>query len=638
MRQIFLVICVILSTNATAQETVLMERSATERVGNWYLTNQSAAQINAFADEQNARPIDIDVVGTNPLRFDVSFVSDSGVHEATWNWRYDMNEAGLNAFAERTNSRVIDLETYMIGNERRFAAVFRQNSGSDAVGWRWGYGMTRDGLRNVYNRYDMRIVDIERYVDGGTTLYAAVMVDNTGARETDWFWFRDQTLDGVVANMRRTGMRVLDMERHGTGRNTRYTTVLVPFSPGQRAWHYYGITQDEVTHMAVRHSSRVIDLERGPNGRFDVQLLDNGLNQSGDCDGRLSHFGDGLAALMKREAIPGAQIAVVKDNRLVYSCAYGVADVDTLERVTPQSLFRIMSVSKLLTKSALLHLEKAGDLDLDDPMLIALGKLAPKGPPADPRLTHTTVKHLMDMEGGFVPSDRYDPTLSQPSVAADMGVTAPVSCFAITQYVIENFELSYFPGGGRNRGLSDATRYSNLSYCILQQIVRAVSGDRYQTYVRNEILRPAGVTAMSIGRGRQSERKDGEVTYYDQPFAAPISSQYPADAGPVPRPYSFVVEAMAGHGGWIASANDLVRYAAYTPTDPGSSTTFYGALNGTRSVLKEVGDVYVAIVWNASPVNSGWSVVDEFGGLVEDGVDAVTTWPARDLWANYGYP
>lgn len=297
-----------------------------------------------------------------------------------------------------------------------------------------------------------------------------------------------------------------------------------------------------------------------------------------------------------------------------------------------------MSVSKLLTRSALMHLQGSGELNLDDPMLVALGPLAPVGPPADARMTHATVNHLIDMDGGFLPADRYDPTLAQTTVAADMGVAAPVSCFAIMQYVIEDFELSYFPGGRRSRGLSYSDAYSNLSFCILQQIVRAASGVSYQRYVREEILRPAGVTAMVVGRGRQLQQRPGEVTYYDQPFAPLVTSQYPQDANPVPRPYSYVVEAMAGHGGWIASANDLVRYAAFTPTGPGGATTFFGSLNGTRSVLKEEGDVFVAIVWNASPSDSGFDVVAEFGGLIENGIDAVTIWPSRNLWAEHGYP
>ncbi|MEM8916108.1 MAG: hypothetical protein AAGC83_09745, partial [Pseudomonadota bacterium] len=124
------------------------------------------------------------------------------------------------------------------------------------------------------------------------------------------------------------------------------------------------------------------------------------------------------------------------------------------------------------------------------------------------------------------------------------------------------------------------------------------------------------------------------------PFKAPRTSPYSQDSDAKPRPYTYVVEAMAGHGGWLASANDLVRYAAFTPTRPNGSgnTVWFGSLNGTRSVLKQEGDVYVAINWNASPSGSDFDLVDDFGGLVENGVAAVSTWPTRDLWLEYGYP
>ncbi len=638
---LFTAICAVPAPRATAQETVLVERSDTTRVANWYFTNQSEAQINRRARDLGARPIDIDVVGTDPMRFDVSFIADSGPHAASWNWRFGMSEAGLNTFADETNSRVLDLETYVVDGRRRFAAIFKSNTGADAVDWRWGFDMSRDGMIAVYNRYNMRLIDIEPYLVNGRTRYAAVMVDNTGARETAWNWFRDQSQQGVIGNMTDTNMRVLDVERHGIGRNTRFTTILVPWSPGQQTWNYYNITRAEATHMLRRHGSRLIDIERAGNGRVDIQLLDNGYAQSGHCGGRLRHFGEAMRALMKQNAIPAGQIAVVKDDRLVYTCAYGLADVDALEQVTPASRFRVMSVSKLLTRSAIRHLEAAGALETDETMMSALGDRMPDGPINDARMALTTVNDLMRMDGGFLPADRYDPTLSQTAVAADMGADAPLGCFQIMQYAIEDFTLSYDPGERLEEDppLSFTDAYSNLSYCILQQIVRGASGVRYQKYMRDEILSPAGVTAMAIGRGRLIDRKDGEVVYYDRPFAPRVTSQYPQDADPVSKPYSFVVEAMAGHGGWIASANDLVRYAAFTPTDPGANTTFFGSLAGTRSMLKEEGDVFVAINWNATPSQPDFDVARVFGSLVEAATDAVgDTWPTRDLWAEYGYP
>ncbi|MEM7441607.1 MAG: serine hydrolase, partial [Pseudomonadota bacterium] len=56
--------------------------------------------------------------------------------------------------------------------------------------------------------------------------------------------------------------------------------------------------------------------------------------------GRLAHFGNRLSSLMKLNAVPGAQIAVVKANRLVYSCALGVASLESGTHVEPDHLFR----------------------------------------------------------------------------------------------------------------------------------------------------------------------------------------------------------------------------------------------------------------------------------------------------------
>ncbi|MEM8915330.1 MAG: serine hydrolase, partial [Pseudomonadota bacterium] len=554
---------------ANAQETVLTERADTSRTGNWYVTDRSAQQLGTFIDDRKARIVDLDIASTNPLRFDASLVSNSGSHASGWWWLFGQTEAQLNAFLDEKNARIIDLETYRVGNRRLFAAVMKPNKGADKVRWEWRFGMSRDGMVNFYNEHNFRLVDIERYRENGRTRFAAVMVDNTGARKTDWFWFRNQTLQGLVRNMNDKKMRVLDVERHGTGSNTRFTTILVPYSPGQRAWHYYNISGDDVTHMALRHGSRITDLERRNNGRFDVQLLDNGYPRDGHCGGRLRHFSQGLRDLMKRHAIPAGQIAVVKDQRLVLSCAYGLSDIDAIEPATPQNLFRVMSVSKLLTLSAIRHLEGAGELDRDDLMIDALGNRAPNGPFADNRMNDISVQNLMDMDGGFVASDRYDPMVDQFSAAEDMGQATPLTCRQIMVFAITDFDLSFDPGvftdgnTGNDPAFTPRQTYSNLGYCILAQIVRATSGQGYQNYVRDQILKPAGVTAMVVGRGREASRKDGEVAYYDEPFKAPRTSPYSQDSDAKPRPYTYVVEAMAGHGGWLASANDLVRYAAF---------------------------------------------------------------------------
>ncbi|WP_223427536.1 hypothetical protein [Tateyamaria pelophila] len=152
---------------------------------------------------------------------------------------------------------------------------------------------------------------------------------------------------------------------------------------------------------------------------------------------------------------------------------------------------------------------------------------------------------------------------------------------------------------------------------------------------------------MAIGQGRLAKREQGEVMYYDVPFAASVDSRYPADTEKMPRPYAIVVEAMAGHGGWISSANDLVHYGAFA-----NGGSFEGAIVGTRSVLLQKGKTYVAINLNASPTNHSdlnWGsnrpgpvrVNPPDFSLLEfatEWINDTASWPARNLWSDYRYP
>ncbi|MEO7467151.1 MAG: serine hydrolase domain-containing protein, partial [Sphingobium limneticum] len=81
----------------------------------------------------------------------------------------------------------------------------------------------------------------------------------------------------------------------------------------------------------------------------------------------LELYFDGIIPYALEQAgIPGAAVSVVKDDRMVFAKGYGVADVKTGRRVTPgATLFRIGSISKLLTWTAVMQLAEQGKLDLD---------------------------------------------------------------------------------------------------------------------------------------------------------------------------------------------------------------------------------------------------------------------------------
>src|SRR6478672_6855504 len=93
-----------------------------------------------------------------------------------------------------------------------------------------------------------------------------------------------------------------------------------------------------------------------------------------------------MGDLMARWQLPGGQLALAKDGRLVLNLGYGLADVERKEPVQPTSLFRIASVSKAITAVAVLRLVDAGQLALDDAVFPLLALTPPPNATVDPRL------------------------------------------------------------------------------------------------------------------------------------------------------------------------------------------------------------------------------------------------------------
>jgi N-acyl-D-amino-acid deacylase len=87
-----------------------------------------------------------------------------------------------------------------------------------------------------------------------------------------------------------------------------------------------------------------------------------------------------------------------------------------------------------------------------------------------------------------------------------------------------------------------------------------VTGQSYDAYVKKNVLEPMGITKMTLGRSLRENREKDEVTYYGVP--KPVKPVFESIKDDVPAPYgSFNLEAMDSHGGWLASAVDLARFA-----------------------------------------------------------------------------
>lgn len=270
-------------------------------------------------------------------------------------------------------------------------------------------------------------------------------------------------------------------------------------------------------------------------------------------------FDKAMHQFMRERGVPGGSLAVVRDGRLVYAQGYGWADSAARERVRPDSLFRLASVSKPITAVTVLRLWEAGKLDLDSRVfeLLDLGSQVPNGHTLDARWRQVTLRQLLQHTGGWDRDKSFDPMFRAVQIASALGEPAPASPRAVIRYMLGQ-QLDFDPG----------TRYaySNFGYCLLGRVIEKVTGTTYETAVQREVLAPAGIRRMRVGASRAEGRAKGEVRYY-QPSEAPAKSVFPDGPRQLPMPYGgFHLEAMDAHGGWIASAVDLARFAAALDT------------------------------------------------------------------------
>jgi N-acyl-D-amino-acid deacylase len=358
---------------------------------------------------------------------------------------------------------------------------------------------------------------------------------------------------------------------------------------------------------------------------------------------------------LRTNGIAGGSLAVVQGGRLVHAKGYGMADVDAKTPVSADSLFRIASISKPITSVAVLKLVQAGKLDLDAKAFELLGVTPEK---ADARLKDITIRQLLQHTGGWDRDKSGDPMFRPFDIAAEAGVASPPGPASIIRFVASR-PLDFDPGA--------RSAYSNFGYCVLGRVIEKVGGEPYEDFVKKTVLAPMGITRMKLGKSLLKDRAEGEVRYYpvDGKQARPVFESVKDKE--VPWPYGgFYLEAMDAHGGWLASAVDLVRFASHIekvldektralmvsrppglPEAPayyacgwmvrpvgkdGKMNTWHaGSLPGTATLLVKRHD---GLVWAAlfNDRSKGEGKIDP---ALHKAADAVMAWPDVDLFGKY---
>lgn len=252
---------------------------------------------------------------------------------------------------------------------------------------------------------------------------------------------------------------------------------------------------------------------------FATLLLMTGLAQAGtpaaDADAMIARY---------QSEVPGASLLVIKDGKAVVKRGYGYANLETHEAATPETNYRLASVSKQFTAAAILLLAERGKLSLDDHVRHWLPEL----PAAHEQIT---IRQLLSHGGGLIDYEDLMPA-DQTTQISDADVLRMLAAEP----------RSYFPPG-------TAYRYSNGGYVLLGLIVERASGQSLPDFLAKNIFQPLGMdhTLLYVRGGPQ-------VTHRAYGYSEENGHWIQTDQSPT--------SATRGDGGIYSSIDDMAKWDA----------------------------------------------------------------------------
>ncbi|HET9255511.1 MAG TPA: serine hydrolase [Pseudonocardiaceae bacterium] len=560
-----------------------------------------------------------------------------------WVARHGLTAAAYQAEFDRLNRegyRPVRISGFGLGRQARFAAIWHQVAGPAAV---VRHGLSGAEYQAEFNRLTSggyRPVEVCGYDEGGQARFAGIWERSAGPA---WVARHNVTAAEYQAEFTRLaaqGYRLTRVSAYAIGTDVRYAAIW--YSSGGSPWAArHGLRpegyQAEFDQLAAR-GYRPVQVSAAGGAIAPVFAAIWEKRQFSQQE--LKNMSDVADAFMKRWNVPGMSVAIAYQGRLAYAQGFGLADKSSGEKVAADSRFRIASVSKPITSVTVMKLIEGGSLRLTDTVFGSDGILgtAYGKQPYGTNIEKITVQHLLEHTTGWRNNPR-DPMFDPDLRTYDHG--------KLISWMLDNRPLADSPGNSWD--------YSNFGYCVLGRVIEKVTGKPYHTSVRERVLEPCGITGMTLAGNTLADRQPREVVYYGQNGDG--------------DPYSMQVTRMDSHGGWVATATDLVRLAVRVdgfPTkpdilSPASITTMTtastarpvpssgsgyakgwvihsdknwfhdGALPGTSSILVRRADgfCWAALLNTRDPDNK---IIEALDQMMRDLHDKVDGWPAYDLF------
>jgi CubicO group peptidase (beta-lactamase class C family) len=346
------------------------------------------------------------------------------------------------------------------------------------------------------------------------------------------------------------------------------------------------------------------------------------LPASGPVVPELAPLEEAMTNMMANHALSEGTIALMKDSKLVLRQGYGWRDQHRVLVMHPDNLFRLASISKTLTMSAIRKLVKEGRISPTTKVCAYLNYQPWGGVLGDGRIADITIQNLLDHRGGWTTGPTGAEAVFQSArIGKEMGLNRPATAAEVIRWKFSK-PLDAAPG--------TTNVYSNLGYQILGRVIEKASGKPYINYLQENLLGPS-VIDNSIGFKNIVQSHSPPQAY------APWEVWY-ADGG-----HNF--ESFDSFGGLSASAIGLCRYMQHYWVGgdrrfPGAhytwTYTFFGGLAGASTVIYQqikqdggsTNGLEFAILFNGGKSFNGKAPSNDAFDAVRNVAKNITSWPA----------
>ena len=262
-----------------------------------------------------------------------------------------------------------------------------------------------------------------------------------------------------------------------------------------------------------------------------------------------------IQSMMKELNVVGLSVAVVKENKIIYTHSFGLKNIENNEPLTDQNIFRIASISKSFAATSIMQLVEAKKLSLDDDFSNLVGFKVRN--PSYPE-TVITLKMLMSHTSSINDSRGYFNLDSiNPAKSDDW-----VKCYN-----------DYEPGKGY--------QYCNFNYNMIGTVIEKVSGERFDQYVKHHVLDPLNLYGGYCVDSLDSSRFATLYEYDDstKKMTAAPNAYNPRREEIKNYVMGYSTPIFSPTGGMKISATDLAKYM--------SMHMNFGKYNGVRIIKKK---------------------------------------------------